>query len=62
MPPSQDEIKVMTPDGERNVVMVNGKEIVVSSATEKPNRSFWVAWMYIFDVSFASAHGYGICS
>lgn len=52
----------MTPDGERNVVMVNGKEIVVSSATEKPNRSFWVAWMYIFDVSFAGAHGYGIRS
>jgi hypothetical protein len=42
--------------------MVNGKEIVVSSATEKPNRSFWVAWMYIFDVSFAGAHGYGIRS
>jgi len=62
MPPSQDEIKVVMPDGERNVVMVNGKEVVVSSATEKPNRSFWVAWMYIFDVSFASAHDYGICS
>ncbi|CAN9407478.1 unnamed protein product [Alternaria sp. RS040] len=54
MQPSQDDIKVMTPDGERNVVMVNGKEVVVSSATEKPNRSFWVAWMYIFDSRLSS--------
>jgi hypothetical protein len=23
--------------------------IVVSSSTQKPNRSLWLAWMYIFD-------------
>ncbi|KAI8938175.1 hypothetical protein NX059_005840 [Plenodomus lindquistii] len=62
MSPSQDEIKVMPPNGKRNVVMVNGKEIVVSSATHKPNRSFWVAWMYIFDVSLPGTYACGICS
>jgi hypothetical protein len=51
MPPSQDEIRVAPMDSESNpVVVVNGKEVVVSSATEKPNRSLWIAWMYIFDV------------
>ncbi|KAK6217141.1 vitamin h transporter [Colletotrichum tabaci] len=33
----------------RTVVRVNDTEVVVSSATQKPNRSLWVAWMYIFD-------------
>lgn len=52
MPTLQDEIRVAPTEGDRNpVVVVNGKEVVVSSATEKPNRSLWVAWMYIFDVS-----------
>ncbi|KAL0938069.1 Pantothenate transporter liz1-like protein 7 [Colletotrichum truncatum] len=40
--------QVRNVDG-KNVVRVNGTEVVVSSATQKPNRSFWVAWMYIFD-------------
>jgi hypothetical protein len=67
MPPSQDEIRVVPTDSERNpVVMVDGKEVVVSSATEKPDRSFWVAWMYIFDVSIAgrrySRHPLNVCS
>lgn len=47
----EDRIEqVRTVEG-KNIVKVNGNEIVVSSASEKPNRSFWVAWMYIFDVS-----------
>ncbi|TQN64823.1 Pantothenate transporter liz1 [Colletotrichum shisoi] len=33
----------------KTVVRVNDTEVVVSSATQKPNRSLWVAWMYIFD-------------
>jgi hypothetical protein len=52
MPPIQDEIQVAPTDSPRNpVVLVNGKEVVVSSATEKPKRSLWIAWLYIFDVS-----------
>lgn len=52
MPTKQDEIRVAPTDSEHNpVVVVNGKEVVVSSATEKPKRSLWVAWMYMFDVS-----------
>lgn len=55
MAPTQDEIRVAPTDSDRNpVVVVNGKEVVVSSATEKPNRSMWIAWMYIFDVSSIS--------
>ena len=50
--PQQDDIRIeQVDDTKKNpVVVVNGKEIVVSSATEKPNRSLWVAWLYIFDV------------
>lgn len=52
MPPMQDEIRVAPTDGEHNpIVVVNGKEVVVSSATEKPKRSLWIAWLYMFDVS-----------
>jgi hypothetical protein len=62
MPPSQDEIRVVDADGQRNpVVMVNGKEVIVSSATEKPNRSFWVAWMYIFDVRLFGVNNRTAC-
>lgn len=52
MPPQQDDIKIeQADDGNNNpVVVVNGKEVIVSSATQKPNRSLWVAWLYIFDV------------
>ncbi|KAF2025010.1 hypothetical protein EK21DRAFT_117205 [Setomelanomma holmii] len=50
MPPVQDEIQIVPTDSSRNpVVLVNGKEVVVSSATEKPKRSLWIAWLYIFD-------------
>jgi hypothetical protein len=28
---------------------VEEEPIVVSSSTQKPTRSLWVAWMYIFD-------------
>lgn len=53
MPPQQDDIRIEhAEDANKNsVVVVNGKEVVVSSATEKPSRSLWVAWLYIFDVS-----------
>ena len=52
MPPVQDDIRVAPTDSDRNpVVVVNGKEVVVSSATEKPKRSLWIAWLYMFDVS-----------
>ena len=52
MPPQQDDIRIeQADDANKNpVVTVNGKEVVVSSATEKPNRSLWIAWLYIFDV------------
>lgn len=58
MPPQQDDIHIEQADGtnEKPVVIVNGKEVVVSSATEKPARSLWVAWLYIFDVSDTPAH------
>lgn len=54
MAPQQDDIRIEQADdsSRRPVVIVNGKEIVVSSATEKPSRSLWVAWLYIFDVRF----------
>ncbi|KAF1363967.1 MFS general substrate transporter [Lizonia empirigonia] len=47
----QDDIRIgHADDADKNpVVVVNGKEVVVSSATEKPSRSLWVAWLYIFD-------------
>jgi predicted RNA-binding protein YlxR (DUF448 family) len=50
--PQQDDIRIeQVNDANKNtLVIVNGKEVVVSSATEKPNRSLWVAWLYIFDV------------
>lgn len=56
MPPQQDEIRIEQADeaNKKPVVIVNGKEVVVSSATEKPNRSLWVAWLYIFDVRQSS--------
>lgn len=52
MSPQQDDIRIeqAEDDNKNPVVVVNGKEVVVSSATEKPNRSLWVAWLYIFDV------------
>ena len=28
---------------------IDEEPIVVSSSTQKPTRSLWVAWMYIFD-------------
>jgi hypothetical protein len=54
MPPQQDDIRIEQADDNKQnpVVVVNGKEVVVSSATEKPNRSLWVAWLYIFDVRY----------
>lgn len=54
MAPQQDDIRIeQGDDSNKNpVVMVNGKEVIVSSATEKPNRSLWVAWLYIFDVHY----------
>lgn len=56
MAPQQDDIRVeQADDSNKNpVVVVNGKEVVVSSATEKPNRSLWVAWLYIFDVRYVT--------
>lgn len=48
---NQDQIEQVRMVDNREIVTVNGEEIVVSSATEKPNRSLWVAWLYIFDVS-----------
>lgn len=48
---NQDQIEQVRIVDNREIVTVNGEEIVVSSATEKPNRSLWVAWLYIFDVS-----------
>lgn len=56
MPPQQDDIRIEQADeaNKNPVVIVNGKEVVVSSATEKPNRSLWVAWLYIFDVRQSS--------
>lgn len=51
MPTKQDEIRVAPTDSDQNpVVLVNGKEVVVSSATETPKRSLWIAWLYMFDV------------
>jgi hypothetical protein len=52
MPPSQEEIRAVPTDSNLNpIIVVEGKEIVVSSATEKPKRSLWIAWLYIFDAS-----------
>lgn len=48
---NQDQIEQARIVGNKEIVTINGEEIAVSSATEKPNRSFWVAWLYIFDVS-----------
>lgn len=48
---NQDQIEQVRIVDNKEIVTVNGQEIVVSSATEKPNRSLWVAWLYIFDVS-----------
>lgn len=52
MAPQQDDIRIEQADeiNKPPVVIVNGKEVVVSSATERPSRSLWVAWLYIFDV------------
>lgn len=47
----QDDIEQVKIVDNKEIVTVNGEEIVVSSATEKPNRSLWIAWLYIFDVS-----------
>lgn len=47
----EDKIEQVQDVDGKNIVRVNGSEVVVSSATDKPKRSFWVAWMYIFDVS-----------
>ncbi|WQF88315.1 Putative major facilitator superfamily, MFS transporter superfamily [Colletotrichum destructivum] len=44
-----DKIEPVQDLGGRTIVRVNDTEVVVSSATQKPNRSLWVAWMYIFD-------------
>ncbi|OBR07126.1 putative Vitamin H transporter [Colletotrichum higginsianum IMI 349063] len=44
-----DKIEPVQDLGGKTIVRVNDTEVVVSSATQKPNRSLWVAWMYIFD-------------
>jgi hypothetical protein len=64
MPPQQDDIRIEPADDSNKspVVIVNGKEVVVSSATEKPNRSLWVAWLYIFDVSHSIARPMEQCT
>lgn len=46
-----DDIEQVKIVDNKEIVTVNGEEIVVSSATEKPSRSLWIAWLYIFDVS-----------
>jgi hypothetical protein len=51
MADKQDEIEQVKVVDNKEIVTVNGEDIVVSSATEKPNRSLWIAWLYIFDVS-----------
>lgn len=48
----EDVIEPVKRVDDKAIVTVNGKEVVVSSATQKPTRSVWVAWAYIFDVSF----------
>ncbi|OLN86380.1 Pantothenate transporter liz1-like protein 7 [Colletotrichum chlorophyti] len=44
-----DKIEQVQDVNGKHIVRVNGNEVEVSSATSKPNRSLWVAWMYIFD-------------
>lgn len=51
MADKHDDIEQVKIVDNKEIVTVNGEEIVVSSATEKPNRSLWIAWLYIFDVS-----------
>lgn len=50
MGPYEDVIEPAKKVDDKEIVVVNGSEVVVSSATQKPNRSVWVAWAYIFDV------------
>ena len=51
MADKHDDIEQVKVVDNTEIVTVNGEEIVVSSATQKPNRSLWIAWLYIFDVS-----------
>lgn len=51
MADKHDDIEQVKIVDNKEIVTVNGEEIAVSSATEKPNRSLWIAWLYIFDVS-----------
>jgi hypothetical protein len=51
MADKHDDIEQVKVVDNKEIVTINGEEIVVSSATEKPNRSLWIAWLYIFDVS-----------
>ena len=53
----QDDIEQVKIVDNKEIVTVNGEEIVVSSATEKPNRSLWIAWLYIFDASIRESEG-----
>ena len=46
-----DDIEQVKIVDNKEIVTVNGEQIVVSSATEQPQRSLWIAWLYIFDVS-----------
>ena len=58
--PHQDDIRIEQADDTKQnpIVVVNGKEVVVSSATEKPSRSLWIAWLYIFDVGLSCFFSY----
>lgn len=48
MPTTQDEIRVAAVNGDKNpLIMVNGKEVIVSSATDQPKHSMWLAWLVI---------------
>lgn len=50
MADNHDDIEQVKIVDNKEIVSVNGEQIVVSSATEKPQRSLWIAWLYIFDV------------
>ncbi|KAM0702302.1 hypothetical protein Q7P35_011212 [Cladosporium inversicolor] len=49
MADNHDDIEQVKIVDNKEIVSVNGEQIVVSSATEKPQRSLWIAWLYIFD-------------
>lgn len=49
MAANNNQIDVRTTSPEPEVDVLKPKKPVVSSATEAPKRSLWLAWAYIFD-------------